>query len=476
MRGGGALLVALVVVSLAALSAPTEASAKELRFDETPTGWSVASGTASTVGSVKAKGVKHRLIQYAISGHAGFSIHRNNGTVRYDGAEIAGASVSLTITATHKKGAASAASLSVTVTNTAPATPPADFGLNQNTGIGGQIEPAGDNTPENAGDGGNTPESADQGGDGDTELTPEPKPAPKSTPTTSPDTQNNAQTTSFTATAVADAPGIDEHAIIEVTWTGPAACDEGYTHNGFRLTIGIDEDGLGQYEIVFWDGGIAATTRAKTVERLNLGSKRGERLAAGTEYRVIVETVCARMAGTRYTNVGDYQIVTIKAPTPCRPGYYEDKPCDQLDAEWLALPMCDADGYNGPACRTTDTPPTWVPSCGPLHGSGGAIEHANTVYAKGKIPGVDSGRGEKWGCILYKGNWKWAIGTGSGNYKKLGGGVSKIGTVPNNAVNAKVCEYLMAPEIHFGPKTPPRAPGNYWTKHPDQTQVGKSCD
>ena len=124
------LVAALVVAGLVALSlnSPTEASegpeeesaSLDIHFDSVPTGWSVMSGTASTVGAASAHWTKQRMIRYSLSGHSAFSIKKMKGTVAYDGSEIDAASVSLTINARHRTGAVEGASITVSVTVNQP--------------------------------------------------------------------------------------------------------------------------------------------------------------------------------------------------------------------------------------------------------------------------------------------------------------------------------------------------------------------
>ncbi len=109
-----ALAIALVMVAVA-LDAPASAQSKELRFDEAPTGWTVTPGTASDVGTIRAKGVNKRLVRYSISGHDAFSIHRSKAEVSYDGSAIDASSVDLTITARHKNDRSNTASITVSV-------------------------------------------------------------------------------------------------------------------------------------------------------------------------------------------------------------------------------------------------------------------------------------------------------------------------------------------------------------------------
>ena len=108
------LLLAAAVLAVAA--APASA-AKTISFDSTPTGWTVHEGEKDrSVGTVSASGINVKNLRYSLSGPSAFKIKARSGRVAYDGGTLpAGDSVTLTVTASHRKGKATPANMLIEV-------------------------------------------------------------------------------------------------------------------------------------------------------------------------------------------------------------------------------------------------------------------------------------------------------------------------------------------------------------------------
>ena len=108
------LLLAAAVLAVAA--APASA-AKTISFDSTPTGWTVHEGEKDrSVGTVSASGINVKNLRYSLSGPSAFKIKARSGRVAYDGGTLpAGDSVTLIVTASHRKGKATPANMLIEV-------------------------------------------------------------------------------------------------------------------------------------------------------------------------------------------------------------------------------------------------------------------------------------------------------------------------------------------------------------------------
>ncbi len=121
MRGKRRVVGAVVSLALAAglltlVASPATAAKKSLSFGDAPTDWSVTVGEKDrNVGTVSASGINAKNIRYSLEGSSAFKIKARSGRVAYDGGDLSGDSVTLTITAKHRKGKANPATISVVV-------------------------------------------------------------------------------------------------------------------------------------------------------------------------------------------------------------------------------------------------------------------------------------------------------------------------------------------------------------------------
>ena len=117
-----ALLLALLL-AMAMAGGAAEAKGKSIEFKNVPTDWEITSGTASTVGKIRARGVNRKRITYELTSSDVFSIDAKSGKVSYNGEAfpIITDTALLLITANDKKDRLPSVTVAVSVAvNPAP--------------------------------------------------------------------------------------------------------------------------------------------------------------------------------------------------------------------------------------------------------------------------------------------------------------------------------------------------------------------